>query len=85
MTIKFVLCQEISSCDRKFLPVTRNVFKRQEISSSAMKVPTHNLFLRKEHYSGGKNFLQYLIPSDIKKRMELLTGTIPVNNFQRFS
>ena len=34
VTARFVLCQDISSCDRNFLPVTKNCFKRQEISSS---------------------------------------------------
>ena len=73
LTGNFFLWQEISSCDRKFLPVTGNVFLLQEISSkdrkflSATKILTNNLFLRKKHYSGGRSFLEYFIPSDVKK------------------
>ena len=66
MTEIFFLWQVISYCDKKgsgdrnFLPVTINFLKRQEISSSGTKVLPHNFFLRKEHYSGGRNFLHVL-------------------------
>ena len=76
VTARFFLCQETSFCDGSFLPVTRNFIKRQEIFSSGTKALKHNFFQRKEHYSGGRNFLQYFIPSDIKKMPQSGLGSM---------